>query len=203
MSGAASRNRGRRCSIEGCDGPVFARGWCNRHYKTWRRNGDPTLVIPHPAKFKTQDVSERFWSKVHVTDGCWIWQASLNALGYGRFGLDGKVVGAHRVAYMLAVGPIPDGLMVLHHCDTPACVRPDHLYVGTHDDNMRDKADRKRVVVRTGPSHSNSKLSTAQVREIRERAASGEPVAHIARSLPGIGRTQVYRIVRGESRVKG
>jgi len=64
--------------------------------------------------------------------------------GYGAFGFDGKVQKAHRVAYMLTHGPIPDGGHILHSCDNPSCVNPDHLRVGTHTENMRDKLARGR-----------------------------------------------------------
>src|SRR4051812_22074657 len=87
---------------------------------------------------------ERFWSKVDKTGECWLWTAYRDAAGYGRFGLAGKVQKAHRVSYELAVGPIPAGAHVLHSCDNPPCVNPDHLRVGSRIDNMRDKFMRGR-----------------------------------------------------------
>lgn len=85
-------------------------------------------------------LSERFWPKVEKTDGCWLWTANTRPNGYGLFGS----VGAHRVAYELCVGPIPSGMYVCHRCDNPACVRPDHLFVGTQLDNMRDMVTKGR-----------------------------------------------------------
>lgn len=87
---------------------------------------------------------ERFWSKVNKTDGCWIWTAYRDDKGYGCFGFRGKVWKAHRVAYELATGPIPTGAHILHSCDNPSCVNPEHLRAGTHADNMRDKVARGR-----------------------------------------------------------
>lgn len=87
----------------------------------------------------------RFWSKVEKSDsGCWIWSAYRDPKGYGTFGFKGKVQKAHRVAYQLAIGPIPEGAHVLHSCDTPPCVNPAHLRAGTRSDNMRDKVLRGR-----------------------------------------------------------
>lgn len=89
-------------------------------------------------------VSERFWPKVDrdtTDDGCWPWIAARNSSGYGWFkpGHGAHAVGAHRMAYELTHGPIPDGLLVLHQCDNPPCVRPDHLFLGTVQDNNADK----------------------------------------------------------------
>lgn len=87
---------------------------------------------------------QRFWSKVRQSDGCWEWTACRTTAGYGKFRLDGQHLGAHRISYLLEYGDIPDGLWVLHDCDNPGCVRPDHLYLGTHADNVRDRVARKR-----------------------------------------------------------
>lgn len=100
-------------------------------------------------------MTERFWSKVdkngpvpeHCPElgQCWVWTASYRRDGYGQFGYEGKPsVGAHRVAWIFAEGPIPDGLWVLHHCDNKLCVRRSHLFLGTRTDNIRDMHDKDR-----------------------------------------------------------
>lgn len=88
-----------------------------------------------------QTLADRFWSKVRKSDGCWLWTDKPHApWGYGRLGnaINGKEIKAHRLSWMLHFGPIPDGLGVLHKCDTPLCVRPDHLFLGTQLDNVHD-----------------------------------------------------------------
>ncbi len=86
----------------------------------------------------------RVFSGCLIGDGCWEWQRRRNAKGYGFTKLEYKNVYAHRAAWELWNGkPIPSGLMVLHHCDNPPCIRPDHLYVGTTTDNMRDRMKRR------------------------------------------------------------
>jgi len=89
---------------------------------------------------KRRPLAERFWEKVEKTDGCWLWTSTLNTWGYGQFQIGRtKQYRAHRIAYELTYGPIPAGMHVCHHCDNPRCVRPDHLFLGTHLDNMRDR----------------------------------------------------------------
>ena len=99
-------------------------------------------------KPNAKSIEERFWTKVDIKhpDECWIWKAGKGSKGendYGYFS-KGKETFAHRVSYILTYGPIPQGLYVLHNCDTPSCVNPYHLRLGTHIDNVRDMIDRDR-----------------------------------------------------------
>jgi len=91
-------------------------------------------------------MEERFFAKVHFKPGCWGWLGPKDPNGYGRFSLGSArpSVLAHRVAYEIHNGPIPDGLYVCHHCDNPECTRPGHLFVGTPADNMRDMSAKGR-----------------------------------------------------------
>lgn len=83
-------------------------------------------------------LEERFWAKVEKTDGCWLWTAALSTTGYGRIGVGKKMAYTHRLSWEMHNGPIPPGMHICHHCDNPKCVRPDHLFLGTRTDNMRD-----------------------------------------------------------------
>ena len=113
----------------------------------------------------------RFWSKVDKGEsgGCWLWTACTHSFGYGLFAFRGKQKRAHRVAWVFANGEIADGLCVLHKCDTPGCVNPDHLFLGTRADNTQDMMRKRRnaFVVHLGERHGGSKLTWAEVREIR------------------------------------
>jgi len=87
---------------------------------------------------------QSFWAEVEKTDGCWLWRAALSTNGYGQTSRDGVQIRAHRLAWELERGPIPVGLLVLHRCDVPTCVNPDHLFLGTNKDNSRDMAAKGR-----------------------------------------------------------
>lgn len=93
---------------------------------------------------RIKPLAERFWQKVKKSDSCWEWQGANVPKGYGIIGKDGRNQYAHRVSWELHTGVIPKGLLVCHHCDNPKCVRPDHLFVGTHQDNLRDMSRKGR-----------------------------------------------------------
>lgn len=86
----------------------------------------------------------RFWAKVAKTDSCWLWTAAKNDKGYGKFFFRHRLWFAHRVSYTVHRGTVPHGIKVLHRCDTPLCVNPDHLFLGTQKDNLRDMAEKRR-----------------------------------------------------------
>jgi len=116
-----------------------------------------------------------FWTKVDVcgADECWLWQAACTR-GYGIYtrGMLGKRrIYAHRYAYEMTFGPIPDGMLCMHKCDNPACVNPNHLTIGTSLDNLHDMATKGRAS--RGEKRWCAKLTEDAVREIRARYAAG------------------------------
>lgn len=150
----------------------------------------------------------RFWSHVRKTDGCWVWTAYRDAFGYGRISLPVTAAGgpgkrpsaiAHRVSWALNGGDLRNGLHVLHRCDNPPCVRPDHLFRGTDLDNTTDMIRKGRKAPFAGfpgELQPNAKLTEAQVMEIRRRGAAGESTGEIARTY-GVHRNTVIDILRG------
>lgn len=113
-------------------------------------------------------VEERFWSKIDKSGECWIWTAGRETNGYGRFDAPGLPRRAHRTAWVLTYGDIPDGLHCLHHCDTPLCCNVSHLFLGTPADNVQDMINKGRKNPAIGERSGNSKLTEAEVKEIRE-----------------------------------
>ena len=126
-------------------------------------------------------LEKRFWVKVNKTDSCWFWTSTLDPNGYGKFGINGKGEFAHRVAWELTNGPIPEGLCVLHNCpdgDNPRCVNPDHLWLGTKKDNSDDASKKGRLI-----GHQGRKLTEDDVREIRRLNADGVSYRKLARTF--------------------
>lgn len=111
--------------------------------------------------------AENFWPKVNKSDGCWVWTARLNNMGYGKCS-EGL---AHRFSWVLHNGPIPSGLQILHKCDNPPCVRPDHLFLGTQRDNIMDALGKGRIVVpkaqSVGEDNPSARLSAEDAMHIR------------------------------------
>lgn len=119
---------------------------------------------------------KRFWNKVEKTNTCWLWTASKSHNGYGVIWIkDIGNVRVHRFSWELHVGPIPDGLCVLHKCDVPACVNPEHLFLGTRKDNAADMVKKGRSLV--GVRNSNAKLTPDIIVLIRAATGSMDQIA--------------------------
>lgn len=143
-------------------------------------------------------LEQRFWPKVDKRDGCWGWNASRHKQGYGFIGAGGggKVVKAHRASWIIHFGEIPQGKCVLHKCDNPECTNPEHLFLGTQTDNIRDMMKKGRHVPSKGEDQGCSKLSESQVLCIRARA---DEQATALASEYGVDRCTIFRILGRKS----
>lgn len=156
-------------------------------------------------------LSERFWPKVDKSGACWTWTAARDFHGYGRFSVArGKAAQAHRVAWMLAHGPVPAGMLVLHRCDNPPCVNPSHLFVGTDGDNAADKVSKGRqlkgdaqrrataATLRRGSASNLAVMTEAVVREARRRRSEGAQADELAREA-GVSVSTMNRALAGQT----
>lgn len=150
------------------------------------------------------DTIERFWSYVEKAEGnaCWIWKGGLFDKGYGQFRVKSKKVKAHKFAFVIANGDIPSGLLVCHSCDNPPCVRPSHLFAGTHKQNSGDRDRKGRrsphlPPALSGEENHSAKLNWGAVREIRSLYRKMLNI-EIAKKY-GISPSQVTNIMSGHS----
>jgi hypothetical protein len=135
-------------------------------------------------------IQERFWNKVSKTEnGCWIWTAGKNGHGYGYFRVSkNKDITAHRYSFELSNGPIMDGKIICHSCDVPACVNPDHLFLGTHKDNAIDRNKK-------GRGKCFKKLSDDNVKIIKSSTMSQNKLS----KQFGVSRRTIASIQYGET----
>lgn len=175
------------CSV--CGRPVIGRGLCKPHYEFAQRRG---LLSEFKTKVESgvskQPIAQRLLAKVEKSDsGCWEWTGAKHWNGYGIISdWPNPVKRAHRVAYEVFIGPIPEGLLVRHKCDNKGCVNPDHLEVGDKRDNALDAVER-------GQHKPNRRLTDAQILAIRD---AGGLHATIAREF-GVAQSTVTRIKNG------
>ncbi len=172
---------------------VKSRGLCSGHYIQWQRKREP-----RPLARTSLTLEQRFWAAVGKSDGCWTWHGSKTAAGYGTLGSRETHVYAHRYSYALVHGPIPSGLHILHHCDNPPCVNPAHLFLGTHQDNMRDMRDKGRNYAAAGEAHPRAKITENDVIDMRSLWALGALMRDLAAEY-GLDDSTVFDIVRGNS----
>lgn len=140
-----------------CSNACYAFGRIGRKATTFPRTEEKTFQM--------------FWSNVIVAgqNECWIWTGPISSHGYGRITHNGKRTGAHRVSWIIANGPISEGLHILHRCDVPKCVNPNHLFIGTAHDNMVDKIMKVR--------QTNQKLTPHQALAIRNDRRKRQTIA--------------------------
>jgi hypothetical protein len=160
----------------------------------------PKPIPALPAEQLLGAIAGRY--AINADTGCWNWTGPTNGCERGRVYIDGETFYAYRVSYTAHVGPIPDGAQINHHCDNPACINPEHLYAGTHLDNMRDAVERGRLKlppVRRGPENHHALLTDAQAAEIARRYAAGEATQAQLSAEYGVAVSSIGRIVRGQN----
>ena len=179
----------------------------------FKQNFSRNIPLPLPPSACNPDGSTkemRFWAKVDKSPGhgptkdCWVWTAALRSpYAYGQFINKNKNWAAHRYAWTLANSPIPDGKCVLHTCDNPPCVNPEHLFLGTQKEKSNRAAINGKIkrLHKKGPGgeqNSNSKLNKADVKRLRKLAKAGVSTTELLRIYP-LSRVQINRIIRGDS----
>lgn len=158
------------CCIKMCYKPSIALGLCVNH---WRRNkkwGSPVALKTHSGQFRGMRAEERFERQViKVEGGCWGWRGSLDNGGYAKVRYDLRGIPytkGHRFSYALYTGHDPGPFMVCHRCDNPKCTNPDHLFLGTARDNMKDKIAKGRARIPKGDESTSAKITEAQAAAI-------------------------------------
>lgn len=151
--------------------------------------------MPKPIDDK---IVSKFWRLVDkgTENQCWEWVGHRLPKGYGTFGLGKDSFYAHRVSWIVAYGDIPSGMMVLHKCDNPPCCNPHHLFLGTNDDNMKDRDEKGRVA--KGEKNGMAKLSKLDVQEIRRQYSTGTTTQKELGSVFGVTRSTIGFIVNDQ-----
>lgn len=146
---------------------------------------------------------ERFWVKVDKTDYCWNWTAAKSSKGYGRFKLNQKLVSPHVLSYQIHNDDYDFKKDVCHICDNPSCVNPDHLFLGSRSDNMKDCVSKSRNYVpnQKGEANSNNKLSTEDIKIIHNLYPSNS-IKSISQQY-NVAYETIRRIIKGKSRING
>lgn len=146
------------CSIDGCDKPKVARGWCHTHYKRWQSHGASADMSV--SLLREYDPEVAFLSRAIEGNGCTRWAGWLGPDGYGKFKTGGKSVFAHRYAWERVNGPIPEGMVIDHACHNTACVNIDHLRLATPEENTRNLS---------GPTANNKHSGVRNVGKMGDR----------------------------------
>lgn len=192
-----SKTQNKICSVDGCVREHKAKGFCGKHYQTFRAFGDPLGAAP------LRSIQDIFWSHVDKTPGlgpkgeCWEWTGSKQD-GYGRASVRGiGIVLTHRLSFFFENGrwPEPCGL---HTCDNPPCVRPSHIYEGTKQDNADDKVKRNRCRNPVGSQVVISKLTENDIPVVRQLLADGLSQDVVAKRF-GVSQVAISQIALGKT----
>ena len=156
------------------------------------------MVKNNKGQYVKTNPADRFWDKVRKTDTCWIWTGALNAQGYGVIDIDGVNRRAHRFVLEMNGQQLPSDMMVLHKCDNPPCVNPDHLFLGSQTDNVKDMRDKSRAsdyFTQKAHDHPASRLTEDDVENIK--ALKGKISQKEIGAMYGIAQQTVSKIHTG------
>lgn len=151
-------------------------------------------LMKNPRK---KNIEEDVWKHIDKKgeDDCWEWMGYKNQDGYGQMKINYKTCHVHRLVYKQTRGSIPNKICVLHTCDNPSCCNPKHLWLGNHDDNMRDKKEKGRGRTGRGEKHGSAKLTERDVLEIKEKYLTGKYSQVKLGEEYAVNRSTIYRII--------
>ncbi len=189
------------CAIRDCKNQGKRLGLCFTHYRRMKLYGSPAIV--KIIQYHGLTLKERFLKHVQKTESCWLWISATNGKGYGMISIYNEETKqsrgrlAPRVSWEIFKGDIPKRLFVLHECDNPACVNPDHLFLGNQMDNLKDMIAKGRAKKRglRGEEHNQHILTEIQVKEIRDSQEKGVDLANRYGVVP----TTISDIRKGKS----
>ncbi len=186
------------CSVKDCNNPKFKKGWCTKHYYRWKRHGDPEVTLTREYRpkgmSKTEIVNWHLKRATPCENGCLIANCSLDAHGYPSLSIGGKNYSLHRAVIEVTSGKVPDRNEVVRHtCDTPRCINPAHLILGSVQDNSNDMVERGRSP--RGEKSAHSRLTEADVKEIVHLYLKGANYKSLAERF-GVHRMTINDIFR-------
>jgi len=171
----------RKCEVDNCNAKHYGRGYCSKHFRRFKRHGNPLIVLPKSIKPTNKievSMQQHFESKFVREDinKCWEWLGAKDKDGYGDFNFikgyqSYAKLKAHRVSYEFYKGKISKGLMACHTCDNRGCVNPHHIFIGTAQDNATDMVKKKRSM--SGERNNKAKLTIQDVKHIKSYLYQG------------------------------
>jgi len=170
----------------------------SRHSRCGKRDWDKRKFCSVSCYHLSVDnIPSDIWKRIdkRSEDECWEWKGAVSTNGYGAMSINCKDDSTHRIVYCEIFGTIPEGLFVLHHCDNPSCCNPNHLFLGTPKDNMKDRNQKGRGNVPRGEEHYRSKLIKEQVLEIRKLYITNEYTQTKLGKMFGVAPSNISNII--------
>lgn len=172
---------------------IYCACGCGKTLKKYDKYGRPRRFIRN--HHRNESIEDQFWKRVKKEDGCWIWTGAKSSAGYGQLRHKNKLYYAHRISYKLHYGKDPGEFHVLHKCDNPACVNPEHLSLGSHLDNMHDCIKKRR-------RHDGAKacLTEKMVIDIKDLYEKKKITQKAIAEKYGVDQSHICKIVNGKRR---